>query len=89
MNGASGYVSVTASRIASLQLMDLDARWVSTHLNPPRVRVIIATLVNRQPSLPGGSAAKVAMIGAWSPYSAHSSWSRVPHTYGLATDANK
>src|SRR5207237_5904534 len=23
----------------------LDARWVSTHLNPPRVRVIIATLV--------------------------------------------
>src|SRR6266508_2366827 len=60
----------------------LAARWVSTHLNPPRVRVIIATLVNRHPSLPGESASKVAMIGAWSLYSAHSSWSRVPYTYG-------
>jgi hypothetical protein len=70
----------------------LAARWVSTHLNPPRVRVIIATLVNRHPSLPGESASKVAMIGAWSLYSAHSSWSRVPHTYGLAikpSDVNK
>jgi hypothetical protein len=31
----------------------LDARWVSTHLNPPRIWVIITTSVNRHPSLPG------------------------------------
>ena len=46
----------------------LAARWVSTHLNPPRVRVIIATLVNRYPSLPGGSAS-ISMIRSMSLYS--------------------
>jgi hypothetical protein len=70
----------------------LAARWVSTHPNPPQVRVIIATLVNRHPSLPSESASKVAMIGPWSLCSAHSPLSRVPHTDGLAikpSDAHK
>ncbi len=61
----------------------LAARWVSTHLNPPRVRVIIATLVNRHFSLPGESASELAVIGACRVFGPLLLL-RVPHAYGLA-----